>query len=137
MFAPEKKQVPLVMISGKNSFDKILIIDDEADICFLLKNMLSQKNYNVSSANTLSEGYSKIDEYLPSLLFLDLNLPDGSGLDAIGKIKKKHPTLKIVVISAYDSPKERNTAKEEGADYFVSKPFNKEKIYESLNILAD
>lgn len=117
---------------------KVLIIDDETDICFLLKNILKKKNFEVSSATTLEEGFSKLAEFSPFLLFLDINLPDGSGLDAITEIKKNYPLLKIIMISAYDSLQKCTTAKEKGIELFISKPFNKEIIYNTLDkIISD
>jgi two-component system, OmpR family, response regulator len=113
----------------------ILIIDDEKDICFLLSSMLKRKHYTVSFVNTLGDGF----EYLssssvkPFLVFMDINLPDGSGLNHISQIKTLYPNTKIILISAYDSDLEKNTASEHGADLFLAKPFNKELVYKALD----
>lgn len=109
---------------------KVLIIDDEEDICFLLKNILRKKNLEVFQASTLKEGFSKLAELHPFLLFLDINLPDGSGIDALEEIKKNYPLLKIIMISAYTQ--RHNDAKEEGVELFINKPFNKESIFNAL-----
>ena len=111
---------------------KVLIIDDEPDICFLLGSMLKKKNIETAFANTLSEGFEKLNDLKPALLFLDLNLTDGSGLEAIPKIKHDFPDIKIIIISAYDGSKERNTAEEAGASYFIGKPFDREKVFGAL-----
>jgi DNA-binding response OmpR family regulator len=111
---------------------KVLIIDDEPDICFLLGSMLKKKNIETSFANTLSEGFAKLKDLQPELLFLDLNLTDGSGLEAIPKIKNEFPNIKIIIISAYDGSKERITAEEAGAEYFIGKPFDREKVFGAL-----
>lgn len=113
--------------------NSILIIDDEADICFLLENKLKKKNYKISYAHNLEDGFSKLASVQPFLLFLDINLPDGSGLNAISKIKLLHPSIKIIIISAYDGVNERILAKTEGADMFVGKPFNEEAIYTAVD----
>ena len=110
----------------------VLIIDDETDICFLLGKVLSEKKYVVSIAGNLAEGFIKLKEVDPSILFLDIRLPDGSGLDALIEIRKKNPLLKIIMMSAYDGEKERKTAFERGADLFISKPLNMELI--NLNL---
>ena len=113
--------------------NSVLIIDDETDICFLLTNILKEKNIEVSFANSLEDGLSKISLLRPRLLFLDINLPDGSGLEAIAKIKFLNPSIKIIIISAYDSPKEKIFAFEQGADLFLSKPLNKSLINSAFN----
>src|SRR5690242_12900468 len=101
----------------------VLIVDDEPDICFLLSNMLRQR-FNTVMANTLTDGLLKLRQFSPSLLFLDIHLPDGSGLDIIKGAKRDFPQLKIIMMSAYDGPKEKNKAMEEGADIFISKPLS-------------
>ena len=108
--------------------DKVLIIDDEEDICFLLAGMLRSRGYKTDYANTLKDGYNKLKEQNPSIIFLDLNLPDGSGFSMIPKIRNLFPDAKVAIISAYDGMSERNKAIDEGADFFISKPFNKESI---------
>lgn len=117
---------------GMDSNRTVLIVDDEPDICFLLGNMLKQKSFVPVIANTLTEGIDKLKKHLPTLLFLDIHLPDGSGLDILSGIKKEFPSLKIIMMSAYDGPRERTRAIEEGADIFISKPLSRDLIAESL-----
>jgi two-component system OmpR family response regulator len=112
-----------------------LIIDDEKDICFLLGKVLSEKNYAVHIANTLSDGLEKLKTKQPSILFLDIRLPDGSGLEVLKEIRIRYPLLKIVMMSAYDGLSERKQAMESGADLFLGKPLNMKSIYEALQII--
>lgn len=114
--------------------NSILIIDDEVEICFLLTSILKKKDFNVFCTHNLREGLLKTESLRPSMIFLDLNLPDGSGLDVIEELKLKPPYTKIIIISAYDSQKERSIAKEKGADFFIGKPFSKESIYEAVEL---
>ncbi len=78
---------------------KVLIIDDEKDLCILLKGYLSRKDFEVEIANTLSAGLSKLDLIHPDILFLDNNLPDGSGWDKAGEIVAHNPGLRINLIT--------------------------------------
>src|SRR5437762_651545 len=102
----------------------VLIIDDEKDICFLLGKVLKEKKYLVFIANNLSDGIAQLSKINPSILFLDIRLPDGSGLDAVNKIRIQYPGLKIIMMSAYDGMKERSEAMERGADLFMGKPLS-------------
>jgi DNA-binding response OmpR family regulator len=113
---------------------KVLIVDDEHDICFLLGRMFRQKNYVVAIANTLADGLAQLVEIKPSILFLDINLPDGSSLSVLQNIRKENPHIKIVVMSAHDGP-EKKLAIDNGADLFISKPINNEVINETLHII--
>ena len=118
----------------KNGFSlKALIVDDEKDICFLLAHILRQKNIEATQANTLSEAEEIIENEAPPVIFLDNHLPDGLGINNIKKIRIKAPQSKIVMITAHDNASDRSKAKEEGADYFIGKPFTKELIFNTLN----
>jgi DNA-binding response OmpR family regulator len=112
---------------------KALIIDDEPDICFLLKNLLQKEHFDVKVSHTLRDGIINLGEYSPQILFLDVNLPDGSGLELLKTIKHDNPRLKIVMISAYDGFLERNKAMESGANFFLSKPLKKDLILDTLS----
>lgn len=111
----------------------ILIIDDEQDICMLLAAILRSFGHKVSFENNLKEGVDNALKQTPDIVFLDLNLPDGAGFTIISSLKKLHPAVKIIIISAYDNLREKTRAMLEGADYFVGKPFNREHIKEALS----
>lgn len=112
---------------------KVLIIDDELDICYLLSGILRQKDLKTSYVNTLSEAVVALETDTPALLFLDNHLPDGLGLDFIKHIKNNYPPVKIVMITAHDSAAERNRAFIEGVDVFISKPFTRELINSTID----
>ncbi len=80
---------------------RILIIDDEKDLCAIIKIFLVKRNYDVEIAHSLREGYRKIQLHKPDVLLLDNNLPDGKGWLAATDIRKKYPDLAITLISAY------------------------------------
>ena len=85
---------------------RILIIDDETDFCFIMKNFFSKKGYDVSLAYTLKEGMTILKEFRPHILFLDNNLPDGMGWIEAENIHRKFPKMNITLISAYQTPKD-------------------------------
>lgn len=115
---------------------KVLIIDDELDICYLLSGILRQKKLKTSYVNTLSEAEIALKIDTPALLFLDNHLPDGFGLDFIQHIKNNYPTVKIIMITAHDSAAERSRAYTEGVDFFISKPFTRELINSTIDKLT-
>ncbi|TVR76493.1 MAG: response regulator [Chitinophagaceae bacterium] len=106
----------------------VLIIDDELDICFLLSKIIQKKGWEVDFENNLTNGIKKIKEKKYDFIFLDLNLPDGYGMNFITLIKNHQPDSKIILISAYDSDEERNTAQLKGADSFMGKPFSEVQV---------
>ena len=115
---------------------RVLIVDDELDICYLLGGILKQKKLKTSYVNTLSDAEVALKNEPPEILFLDNHLPDGFGLDFISYVKAHAPATKIIMITAHDSAAERNRAYAEGVDFFISKPFNREIIYSTIDKLA-
>ncbi len=115
----------------KKRIKKILIIDDEEDLCWLLSNVLKKQGYKISTANTIRKGISSLRQS-PDLVFLDLKLPDGDGMDILPAIRKISPGTLVVIISAYGSEERREDAKEKGVHSFIDKPFTEKKI---LNII--
>ena len=113
----------------------ILIVDDEIDICHLLKTILKQKNFNSSFANSLSDAQKALEEHPPSLLILDNRLPDGMGIDFIPYVKEKYPSVKILMVSAFDSSMDKNQAYDKGADFFIGKPLNRDVINKAIDKL--
>ena len=116
---------------------KILIIEDEGDICFLLNIILKGKETEIEHVNTLSQAKTFLKENTPSLIFLDNNLPDGRGQDFISFIKSMYPSVKIVMITAYNSASEKEKALANGADVFLEKPFTRDQIQHAVHQLLD
>jgi len=109
-----------------------LIIDDETDICYLLKGILRHKNIDATYASTLAEGEQFIQQFGPAVVFLDNHLPDGYGIDYIRHFKKEYPFSKIVMISAHDTSSDRERAYREGVDFFIGKPFTRDIIIKAV-----
>lgn len=112
--------------------DLILIIDDEPDICQLLQLSLSKHGYKVKYVHRLAEGLKFLEHQQPDVLFLDIHLPDGSGLEALPVIKTQYPNLPVITISAYDNGMEKQRALTAGAAHFLPKPFNVGELQEIL-----
>ena len=82
---------------------KILIIDDEKDLCLLLKSYLSKRKHEVFVAYLLKDGIAKALEIKPDVIFLDNNLPDGQGWEMTDWLHGQLPRLQIVLMSAFKS----------------------------------
>ena len=113
---------------------KAFIIDDELDICFLLSSVLRQKEIITECANTLQEAESALKGKNPEIIFLDNYLPDGLGINFIKQIKVEHPLTKIVMVTAHDTQADREKAIDEGADYFMGKPFSRDMVNKVIEI---
>jgi len=116
---------------------KVLIIDDESDICYLLSTLLKQKNLDTDYVNTLTDAALALKKDIPQIIFLDNHLPDGLGMNFIEYIKNHYPSIKIVMITAHDTADARQRALQEGADIFISKPFTRDMIYKTVDQLLN
>jgi two-component system, OmpR family, response regulator len=114
---------------------KVLIVDDELDICYLLSSLLRQRNFVTGFVNTISDAVNALQVNTPDILFLDNHLPDGFGLDFIPQIKKNYPDVKVIMITAHDGAVERKKAHDGGVDLFVAKPLNKKLINDAIDKL--
>ncbi len=97
----------------------LLIVDDEVDVCMLLRRAMLKHFQKVECAHTLTDGYAKAATFQPDVILLDNNLPDGYGLEHIAEFKGSNKTTRIVMISAMDIRQEAIAA---GADEFIGKP---------------
>ena len=115
---------------------KVLIIEDEGEMCFVLNLLLNQEQMDLDHVKNLLAA----DEYLkneqPNIIILDNKLPDGFGVDFIGYLKKNYPSIKIIMISGFDASV-RDVAIENGADFFLEKPFTKTQLCQSIDKLLN
>lgn len=117
---------------------KLLIVDDEIDICYLLKEIL-KINYNVFLAHTIKDAKKILIEKDPKIYLLDINLPDGNGLDLAAYIKNQQSqnnTHHIVMISAHNSSNDKKIATDIGVDFFLDKPLNPNVVINTINQLT-
>jgi DNA-binding response OmpR family regulator len=112
---------------------RALVVDDELDICLMVTKYLQNLHFETHYALTVKEALRSVSAYSYELIFVDLNLPDGSGFDVIHHIGKVSVQSKIIVISAHDN--ESMKALENGANLFISKPFTIKTINEGLKVL--
>jgi DNA-binding NtrC family response regulator len=113
---------------------KALIIDDDMDICFLLSGILKRKNFETDYVTSLTEAKKFLQKNIsaPPVIFLDNHLPDGLGVDYLSQLKKTCPSAKIIMISAHSTFTDREKAFENGADYFIGKPFTRDMIFQTI-----
>ena len=106
-----------------NTKANIIIIEDEKNICNFIETVLSPQGYQVTCANTGTDGLKLIESLKPDVVLLDLGLPDMDGIDIIKKIRtwSKKP---IIVISARSEDTDKIAGLGFGADDYVTKPFN-------------
>lgn len=120
----------------KTNTRKVLIIEDEGDLCLLLNLLLDGQDMEIDHVPSLAKAGEYLLQEQPALVLLDNRLPDGYGIDYIGDIKKQHPSTKVIMISGVDAAA-RDVAIDNGADDFIEKPFTKADIFNAVNRLMN
>jgi DNA-binding NtrC family response regulator len=113
---------------------KVLIIEDEGDMCLLLNILLNGKDMELDHVKDLASAEAYLAKEQPSVVILDNKLPDGFGVDFISHIKSNYPQIKIIMISGFDGAA-KDVAMENGADTFLEKPFTRDQLYSSITKL--
>ena len=110
-----------------NNKYKILVIEDEANICNLLETILATNGFQVVSEGTCSNGITMMHSYVPDLVILDLGLPDKDGLEFIKTIRQTDITP-ILVVSARSNEDDKVKALDLGANDYITKPFGNAEL---------
>lgn len=105
----------------------ILIIDDETAICVSLSFAL-EDDFHITSTTNPQEGINIIEQGNIDLVLLDLNLGIYNGLDVLQEIKKKDPSITVIMMTAYSSIETSIEAIKHGAYYYIEKPINIEEL---------
>ena len=103
---------------------KILIIEDDLSFQEILRRTLEQERYIVEVAPDYRTGLIKLSDYMYDCILLDINLPDGNGLNLLREFKEMKKTGNLIVISARDSIEDKVEGLDLGADDYLAKPFH-------------
>jgi two-component system response regulator AtoC len=111
---------------------KILIVDDEKLLRWSLSQKISGWNFDTVEAETGEKALLLAEEEAPDLVMLDVRLPDKKGTDVLKELKKKHPDLPVVMMTAHGIIDDAVTAMRRGAYDFITKPIDENKLQNIL-----
>lgn len=110
----------------------VLVIDDEVDLLLALSVLLESEGYDVIQASTGEEGLAAVEHSDPDVVILDVGLPDISGVEVLRGLRGNKTRAKIIILSAHASGHTQEVTEREGADGYVTKPFDREALLETL-----
>ena len=125
---PVNAPVSASAVDGNSPAAPILVVDDEAGIRESLEVLLSLENYAVKTAASGEEGLRMLDQTSFDLVLLDLALPGQSGLELLPQFKEHQPDVPIIMITAYGAVDNVVEAIRAGAENFIQKPWDNEKL---------
>src|SRR5213594_3377794 len=112
----------------KTENHRVLIIDDERPVLMTLDALLKRHGYQVETASTATQGLKLLKSRSPSVVLLDLQLPDVHGLEMLDQIKTELPEVHVIVLTAHDSLHNAIESIKRGAYHFISKPYAPEEL---------
>ena len=101
----------------------VLLVDDDTTLLALLKDGLLVQGITVETTSNIAEGQLSLSYEAFDAVVLDINLPDGSGLDLLGVLRRHDPLMPVLLMTSRDAVEERVRGLDSGADDYLSKPF--------------
>ena len=116
-----------------NEQEKILIVDDEPDTILILQDRLEMEGYQVVTATDGGEALELIDQDLPDLVLLDIQMPHLDGIETLTHIHEKYPGLLVLMLTAHGTIQRAVEATKRGAYDFLEKPFHADNITQKVD----
>ncbi|BBU63931.1 DNA-binding response regulator (plasmid) [Methylosinus sp. C49] len=107
---------------------RILIVEDEVDMAHLICKRLGKAGYACDHVANLADAQEALQQFPYQLMLLDRRLPDGDGAEAVPVMRALRPSVRIMIVTALDAPRERVEGLDAGADDYLVKPFDGEEL---------
>jgi two-component system, NtrC family, response regulator HydG len=111
---------------------KILIVDDDIDMCWVLSEVLKEEGYDTNIVHDKMSALSILSKQKYDIIILDYKIGDDDGLTILGQLIEKKQTGAVIMISAYGNNVIRKKALENGAFAFIDKPFDIVKFVRTI-----
>ena len=112
----------------------ILVVDDERSVTDMLTENLKEEGYRCVTAATGEEALKKISENNIDLMILDLKLPGISGIDVLKEVRAVHPEVPVIIVTAAGDAQTAVEAMKIGAIDYITKPFELERVNDSVSL---
>ena len=116
--------------NNESKIYNILVIEDEEAMCELIKCILAQTNYYIETFTSSRKALERFDEYPFDLVIIELQMPDFNGLNVARRVKKKNPSIKVILVNGTQMEYGEKYLSDLGIDFVLSKPFKVDKLLE-------
>jgi len=111
---------------------RILVVDDDESIRTVLATIMEEEGYTVDVVHNGRDAIKKTQTKLYNLALIDIRLPDMEGTELLTRMKETIPKMRKIIITGYPSLKNAIEAVNRGADAYVMKPFDMEKVLKTI-----
>ena len=107
---------------------KLLIVDDEVEICSFLQVFFQEREFEVQTAHSGEEAIRAVEKMKPHLVLLDIHMPGMDGMTVLRELKSKYPGIKVIMVTALETRDKIEEAIRLGADNYITKPLSLEYL---------
>ena len=107
---------------------RLLIVDDESEICDFLKSFFEDRDFEVHTALSGEEAFQEVETFRPQVMLLDIKMGKVDGLSVLKKVKEKYPRTKVIMVTALETTDKIEEAMRLGADNYITKPLSLEYL---------
>lgn len=116
---------------------RLLVVDDEVDICNFVKNFFKERNFDVFVAYDGSEALSIVETSSPDIILLDIVMPGIDGIETLKMIRKIDSEVKVIMVTALEDAEKAREAKQYGALEYITKPLLLEQLERTVFTIAE
>ena len=107
---------------------KLLIVDDEVEICDFLKSFFEERDYEVKTASSGQAALGAVEQFKPHIVLLDIKMAGMDGIQVLEALKKKYPRIKVIMVTALETRDKIEECLRLGADNYITKPLSLEYL---------
>jgi len=116
---------------------RLLIVDDEADICGFVKGFFAERGFDVYSASNGAEALETVAKVHPDIVLLDVKMPVMDGLETLKRIRKSSDPVRVIMITAVDEVETAEEARAHGVTDYITKPLLLEQLERTVLTVAE
>ena len=125
------------LTSGGALARQVLLVENEADTSFFIKEFLEQHGHHVIVAKDGGQAHSAFTMRKPDFVILDLILPGESGFEICERMKQAEEGVPVLILTAIESDDARDLARRVGADGYLTKPFDPDELLDNIAAIAE
>lgn len=116
---------------------RLLVVDDEADICDFVKKFFKERNFDVEIAYDGKEAIKKVESRKPHIVLLDIKMPVMDGAEALKAIRHIDSNIKVIMVTAVEDVELAEEMKSHGAIEYITKPLLLEQLERIVLTVAE
>jgi len=116
---------------------RLLVVDDEHDICDFVRNFFKERNFDVKVAHNGAEAIAHVESYRPDIVLLDMRMPVLNGMETLKRIRKRDEGIKVIMVTAVDDVAKAEEAKSHGVSEYITKPLLLEQLERTVMTIAE